>query len=313
MNYIKKKSSFLKLIGCLIITIFGNTKIGYAQQEPQYTQYMYNTMAINPAYAGQRDVLSITGLYRSQWVGISGAPETQSFGIHSPLRNENIGLGLTVVNDKLGPANELYVNANFSYSIKLNERNLKLSFGVKGGFNHLKTDWSKGKFKNPDLLYNENISQFSPTIGAGLYLHNKKWYVGLSVPSFLTTKHFRENEYAIGKERLHYYLIGGYVFDLSENLKFKPTVFGKAVAGSPLTVDVSANFLIYEKFTAGIAYRWDDSVSGLLGFQVSKDIFIGYAYDYSTTDLQDYNDGSHEVILRLEFRKHTPYLSPRFF
>ncbi len=305
--------SILKLIGCFAIVFATQIKSGHAQQDPQYTQYMYNTMSVNPAYAGQRDVLSLTGLYRSQWVGIPGAPETQTFGIHSPLRNEKIGLGLSVVNDKIGPADELYVNANFSYTIMMNESDLKLSFGIKGGFHYLRTDWSKGKFKNPDVLYKDNISQYSPTVGAGLYLHNEKWYVGLSVPSFLTTKHYRSNEYAVGKERLHYYLIGGYVFDLSDNLKFKPSALGKAVAGSPVTVDLSANFLIYDKLTLGAAYRWNDAVSGLLGFQISKDLFIGYAYDYSTTDLQDYNDGSHEIILRLEFRKNTPYLSPRFF
>ncbi|WP_231372816.1 type IX secretion system membrane protein PorP/SprF [Aureivirga sp. CE67] len=308
-----KKPSFYKLLGCVIIALITNIESGFAQQEPQYTQYMYNTMAINPAYAGQRDVLSISGLYRSQWVGISGAPETQSFGIHSPLRNKKMGLGLTVVNDKIGPASEIYVNANFSYTLLLNENDLKLSFGVKGGFNHLNMDWNKGKIKNQDQSFRENISQYSPTIGAGFYLHNKKWYVGLSVPSFLTTKQFRENEYAVGKERLHYYLIGGYVFDLSENLKFKPSTFLKAVAGAPLTVDLSANFLLYEKFTAGLAYRWDDSVSGLVGFQATEDLFIGYAYDYTTTDLQDYNNGSHEIMLRFEFRKDSPYLSPRFF
>ncbi|WP_410548836.1 type IX secretion system membrane protein PorP/SprF [Aureivirga sp. CE67] len=313
MKEILKKSSLLKIIGCLSIAFFVEIENGFAQQEPQYTQYMYNTMVVNPAYAGQRNVLSISGLYRSQWIGISGAPETQTFGIHSPLRNEKIGLGLTVVNDKLGPANQLYVNGNFSYTIDLNENDLKLSFGVKAGFDYLKTDWSKGKFKNPDQVYEENINQYSPSVGAGLYLHSEKWYVGLSVPSFLTTKHFRENEYAVGKERLHYYLIGGYVFDLSNNLKFKPSTFLKAVSGSPLTVDLSANFLIYDQFTVGAAYRWDDSVSGLVGFQMSKDFFIGYAYDYSTTELRHYNDGSHEVMLRYEFRKQSSYLSPRFF
>jgi len=306
-----QKSSILKVL-LVVFTVFA-VDISFAQQDPQYTQYMYNTMSVNPAYAGQREVLSVTGLYRTQWVGIDGAPKTQTLGIHAPLRNEKIGLGLSIVNDALGPATESYIDANFSYTIRLDDTNTKLSFGVKGGVHLLDTDWSKGRFQNPDVVFNENISLLSPTIGAGLYLHNRKWYVGLSVPNFLTTDHYDDFQESVAAERLHYYLIAGYVFNLSENTKFKPAALVKGVSGAPIIADVSANFLFNDKFTLGLAWRWDDSVSGLAGFQVSDGLYIGYAYDATTTNLNNYNSGSHEIMLRFELQKLGRILSPRFF
>ncbi|MEZ4793207.1 MAG: type IX secretion system membrane protein PorP/SprF [Gelidibacter sp.] len=306
-----QKSSILKtLLGVLIFFTFAAAD---AQQDPQYTQYMYNTMSVNPAYAGQREVLSITGLYRTQWVGIDGAPKTQTLGIHAPLRNEKIGLGLSIVNDALGPASESNIDANFSYTIQISDNNTKLSFGVKAGMHLLDTDWSKGRYRNPDNVFNENISLFSPTVGAGMYLHNRKWYVGLSVPNFITTKHYNDFQESVAAERINYYLIAGYVFDLSENTKLKPAALVKAVSGAPIIADVSANFLFNDKITLGVAYRWDDAISGLAGFQVTDGLYIGYAYDATTTNLNNYNSGSHEIMVRFELQKLGRILSPRFF
>ncbi|WP_299339349.1 type IX secretion system membrane protein PorP/SprF [uncultured Psychroserpens sp.] len=308
-----QKSSLLKgLILLVFSTLMINTS--FAQQDPQYTQYMYNTMSVNPAYAGQREVLSITGLHRTQWVGIDGAPQTQTLGIHAPLRNDKIGLGLSVVNDALGPVNEYYIDANFSYTIQVSDNNTKLSFGVKGGVHALTSDWSEGVIQQlGDPTFADNLSVFSPTIGAGLYLHNRKWYVGLSVPNFLKTEHFDASQVSIAKERMNYYLIAGYVFDLSENTKFKPAAFVKAVSGAPIIADVSANFLFNDKLTLGLAWRWDDSVSGLAGIQVTDGLYIGYSYDATTTNLNNYNSGSHEIMLRFELQKVGRILSPRFF
>lgn len=286
----------------------------FAQQDPQYTQYMYNTMSVNPAYAGQREVLSVTGLHRTQWVGIDGAPQTQTLGIHAPLRNDKIGLGLSIVNDALGPVNEYYIDANFSYTIRLNESLTKLSFGAKAGIHGLTSDWSEGVIQQiGDPTFADNLSVFSPTIGAGLYLHNRKWYVGLSVPNFLRTEHFDDSQISVAKERMNYYLIAGYVFDLSEKTKLKPAALLKAVSGAPIIADLSANFLFNEKLTLGVAWRWDDSVSGLAGFQVTDGLYIGYSYDATTTNLNNYNNGSHEIMLRFELQKVGRILSPRFF
>ncbi|MCB0383383.1 MAG: type IX secretion system membrane protein PorP/SprF [Psychroserpens sp.] len=307
-----QKSSILKVL-VIVFAVFA-VDISFAQQDPQYTQYMYNTMSVNPGYAGQREVLSITGLYRTQWVGIDGAPKTQTLGIHAPLRNEKIGLGLSIVNDALGPVNEYYIDANFSYTIQVSDNETKLSFGVKGGIHHLTSDWSQGVIQQVgDPTFENNLDLFSPAIGAGLYLHNRKWYVGLSVPNFLTTEHYNDEQVSVAKERMNYYLIAGYVFDLSENTKFKPAALVKAVSGAPIIADVSANFLFNDKFTLGAAWRWDDSFSGLAGFQVSDGLYIGYAYDATTTNLNNYNSGSHEIMLRFEMQKLGRILSPRFF
>ena len=285
-----------------------------AQQDPQYTQYMYNTMSVNAAYAGQRDVLSATALYRTQWVGLDGAPKTVTFGIHSPLRNERLGLGLNIVSDQLGPAEETSIDLNFSYSIPVNASNgLELSFGVKGGLHILETDWSKGQFQNPDRLFNENINLISPTLGAALYLHSHRWYLGFSVPNMVSTQHYDDFQESIATERLHYFLIGGYVFDLSASTKLKPAFFVKGVSGAPLIADVSVNALFNDKFTLGLAYRWDDSVSGLVGFQITPGLFAGYAYDATTTTLNNYNNGTHEIMLRFELEQLKTMISPRFF
>ncbi|MGJ8551316.1 PorP/SprF family type IX secretion system membrane protein [Winogradskyella wichelsiae] len=303
-----KKSSFLVVFIALL------SLETQAQQDPQYTQYMYNTMSVNAGYAGQRDVLSATLLYRTQWVGLEGAPKTLTFGIHSPLRNERLGLGLNVVSDQLGPSEETNVDANISYSIPLDyDSDLELSFGIKAGVHFLNTDWSKGVFSFNDPSFQENINLISPTIGSALYLHSKKWYIGFSVPNFLTTDHYDDFQESIATERLHYFLIGGYVFDLNNDLKLKPSFFVKAVSGAPLIADLSLNALYDNKFTLGLAYRWDDSVSVLAGLQITKGLYAGYAYDLTTTGLNNYNSGSHEIMLRFELQKIGRLISPRFF
>ena len=299
--------------GLILITLGFMSPESQAQQDPQYTQYMYNTMSVNPGYAGQREVLSISGLHRSQWVGIDGAPRTQSLVLHAPLRNEKIGLGLSVVNDALGPADETYVDANFSYTIYVNSVDTRLSFGLKGGFHLLNTDWSEGIFQNPDMAFQENLSLFSPVIGAGLYLHTDKWYIGAAVPNFITTQHYDDFQESVAKERMHYYFIGGIVFDAGDNVKLKPATLVKAVSGSPVIFDLSLNALLVEKLTLGVAYRWDDSFSGLAGFQLSDSLFIGYAYDLTSTELNNYNSGTHEIMLRFELQQFGKILSPRFF
>lgn len=286
-----------------------------AQQDPQYTQYMYNTMAVNPAYAGSTGSLEAVLLHRSQWVGISGAPETQSFSIQAPLHNEKVGLGLSIVNDKIGPSNELYADGNFSYSLALGYEK-RLAFGLKVGMRMLNIDWSKGKYyDNDDVLLNQNIdNQAKLAVGAGIYYYTDKWYFGISIPSFIQSNYYDDIQESIYYDRLHYYFMGGYVFDLNPNLKFKPAFLIKAVSGAPLTADISANFMLYEKFAIGGSYRTNDSVSIIAGFQLSKSFLLGYAFDYTISELNKYNDGSHEIILRYQFTKnHSKVKSPRFF
>jgi len=286
-----------------------------AQQDAQYTQYMYNTISVNPAYAGSRDMLSVVGLYRSQWVGLDGAPETQTLSIHSPVGNK-VGLGLSIVNDKIGPSNQTYLDVDFSYTLNVGTT-AKLALGIKAGANLLNVDYNKLTGED-DMIFQNNIdNRFMPNVGIGAYWYDEKYYLGLSSPDLLETEHYDDDEVAesyLAKERLHAYLMGGYVFDLDYNLKFKPAFLVKAVDGAPLQVDISANFLFNEKFTIGAAYRWSAAVSGIAGFQISDQLMIGYAYDQETTELRKYNSGSHEIVLRFELFKNVGNtISPRFF
>ncbi|MEO9891172.1 type IX secretion system membrane protein PorP/SprF [Aurantibacter sp.] len=306
----------LKTIALLLLafTFSEETK---AQQDPQYTQYMYNTMSVNPGYSGTRGNFSIFGLHRSQWLGIDGAPQTQSLGIESPLSN-NVGLGLNIVNDNLGPAQRFQADGNFSYTIKTGlETNL--SFGLKAGIRYLDVDFSKGtaaQQNDPNLT--DIDSKLSPAVGLGFYYHHTtKWYVGLSLPNILTTKYYSDVQEDVAQERLHFFLIAGYVFDINDNLKFKPALLSKIVSGAPLSADISANFLYKEKLTLGVSYRLSDAVSGLAGFQITDGLFAGYAYDFTTSGLTNgLSSGSHEIMLRFDLAKSKKIIrivSPRFY
>lgn len=297
-----------------IITLF-SVYAAFAQQDPQYTQYMYNTLTVNSAYAGSLGHLAITGIYRTQWVGIEGAPDTQSFSLDTPIA-KNLGLGISIVNEEIGPTEEQYLDANFSYTIQSGETH-KLSFGIKGGGRVINIDWSKGSHKDPDVQFRENITnKFLPVVGAGLYWHGERDYIGLSIPNFMTRERYTYDDIAndLVNERMHLYLIGGIVFDLSAHTKFKPAALVKYVAGAPLIADISANFMFNNALTLGVSYRTSDSVSGLIGIQITPMIMAGYAYDYTTTALQNYNSGTHEIMLRFELVSRKKGLkSPRFF
>ena len=287
--------------------------LSFAQQDAQFTQYMYNTINVNPAYAGSRDVMSAFVLHRAQWIGIDGAPVTNAVSINAPIKGSDIGMGISLINDKLGPTQENTFSADLSYTINTSET-FKLSFGVKATANLFNLDATKLNPENANDANLQNYNKFTPNIGAGVYLHSNKAYVGFSVPNFIESQSYNDNDVAINKEKIHYYLIAGYVFDMSDSVKFKPALLTKMVQGSPLQVDLSGNFLINEKFTAGIAYRWSAAMSALVGFQANESWFIGYGYDLETTKLANYNSGTHEIFLRYElFKKYDQIISPRFF
>lgn len=288
----------------------------HAQQDPQYTNYMYNTININPAYAGSRGALSIFGLHRSQWVGLEGAPTTNSFSVNTPIADSKVGLGVSFVNDALGVMDENTLSVDFSYTLDLNNRGSKLSFGLKGSANLLNVAYSDLNKYNPNdpQILNDVSNEFTPNIGAGIYWHTEKSYVGFSVPSFLESTRYDNNIQSTMQQKMHYYLMGGHVFEINPMLKFKPAFLLKGVEGAPLQADVTANFLIHDKFTIGGAYRWDAAWSALVGFQVTEGMFIGYSYDSDIKALRNYNNGSHEVFLRFElFNKYRRVNSPRFF
>lgn len=303
----------IKIISALLALVsFSAT----AQQDAQFTQYMYNTININPAYAGSRGALSIFGQHRTQWAGLDGAPTTNAFSVNTPLGDSKLGLGVSFINDAIGVMDENTISIDLSYTIDLNDKGSKFSFGLKGSANLLNVAYSDLLTYNPnDPNFQTDIqSQFTPNIGAGLYWHNEKTYFGLSVPNFLTTTRYDDNIQSTMQQKMHYYLMGGHVIDINPTLKFKPAFLLKAVSGTPLQADVSANFLIQDKFTVGGAYRLDAAWSALVGFQVTDGLFIGYSYDGETTKLANYSNGSHEIFLRFElFNKYRRVNSPRFF
>lgn len=283
-----------------------------AQQDAQYTQYMLNTANINPAYAGSKKVLSVFGLHRSQWVGLEGAPTTNTLAINTPIQETKWGAGISLISDKIGPINSNSLSADLSYTVDL-DNFYKLSFGVKGTANLFSLNADKlNPYDTGDLLIENINNKISPNIGTGVYLHSDNSYLGISASNILQNVMY--SDVAIYKEKIHYYLIGGHVFDLDYSTQFKPAFLVKAVKGAPLQVDISANILFNEKLTLGVAYRWSAAVSAMAGFQISDGLYLGYAYDFDTTSLGSYNSGSHEIFLRFEiFKRNTRISSPRFF
>ncbi|WP_104735920.1 PorP/SprF family type IX secretion system membrane protein [Hanstruepera ponticola] len=309
----------MKLIKHYIIALaLLSCTVGIAQQLPQFTQYMYNTISINPAYAGSRETLSVVGLHRSQWVGFDGGPITQTLSVHSPLRNDKIGIGASFINDKLGDERFSYFYGDFSYTIKTGEQT-ELAFGAKAGLTSYSLDRANTDPTGQDPLVFGVEDRMNFNIGAGLYWHSQRWYLGLSAPRLLTNDYSNESpdgqEYQ-ALERVGYYFTGGYVFDLGENTKLKPAYLLKATNGAPLSFDITANFLFYEKFWLGAGYRIDQNTSALAGiadFQVSKQLRIGYSYEYPLSDLNDYTGGTHEVLIMFELFKTKRIKSPRYF
>lgn len=315
-----RKRSFLIQLFFLTAVVQGLL----AQQDAQYTQYMFNTMSVNPAYAGSRGQLSIAALYRSQWIGLDGAPKTQTLNLHSPIRNSRLGYGVSIVNDNIGDGvvQQTYFDGVLSYTIDVS-LDAKLSFGLKAGGNLLNLDFNGLRNFDLEPTATDNIeNRFSPNFGVGIYYHTDRFYAGLSAPNLLETKHFDNSAGDansvdfLSQERINFYMITGYVFDLNPNFKFKPALLTKVVGGAPLQIDLSASFLYNEKFSFGAAYRWDAAVSALVGFQISEQLMLGLAYDRETTALggTQFNDGSFEVFLRFELLKsYQRFVSPRFF
>ena len=284
----------------LVFVVFAITTWGvHAQKEPQYTQYMYNIGSFNPAYVGSVENIDMAALYRAQWIDIPGAPRTLRFGINIPFENEKMGMGFNVISDALGPASQTYVDVAYSYQVNIAE-DTRLSFGIDAGGSILNVDFSEGNFQNPGepILDTNEINNFYPTIGAGLFVYASDWYLGLSIPNFLTDGIYNDEIATVVEDKIQYNFIGGYVFELSDRSKFKPAVLLNYLNGAPVNVNVSANFQFLDAFTIGANYRFDNAISGLAGFQISNSIYLGYSYDYNTNTLGEFNNGSHEAILK---------------
>ena len=309
----------MRIASVVLLLILGlSTLEGHAQQDPQYTQYMYNMNIVNPAYAGSRGTLSLGLLGRLQWVGIEGAPKTATMAVHAPL-GKNLGAGFSAIVDRHGPVKETNVFADLSYTIITSEEG-RLAFGLKGGVTFFDVGLISLELPQTapgvDPLFADNINETLPNFGAGVFYYTNKFYIGLSAPNLLETKHLEKDNGTISKasEKMHYFGTMGYVFNISETLKFKPSVMAKVVSGSPLSIDANANFLFNDRLEVGLGYRFGDSVVGLINFGVTKDLRLGFAYDYTTTNLGNYNDGTYEFFLQYDVDTSKRNLkSPRFF
>lgn len=310
------RKSYIKIFTIVSIALLSFK--GHAQQDPQFTQYMYNMSLINPAYAVDELGQLNTGLiYRNQWAGMEGAPETVNFFAHTPL-TDRLEVGVSMVHDEIGDIlKENNVYADVAYVLPVSP-STKLSLGVKGGFTFFDADLTSLSTTDPGDPAMQNISESFPNFGLGAYFFADNYYLGVSAPNVFTSKHL-ENESGIAglaEENIHYFLTGGYVFDLNPNLKFKPAFMARGVEGAPLSVDVTANFLLNNQIEAGIGYRLGDAVSGLVNFRITPDLRIGYAYDYTTSNLGRFNDGTHEIMVLFDLGLGLSKgydKSPRFF
>ena len=291
-----------------------------AQQDPMFTHYSFNTQAINPAYAGSRDALTITALHRSQWVGFEGAPVTQTLTLHTPVLTEKLGMGLSLINDKIGPTNTTSVYADFAYKIKMGQTG-KLAFGLKGGFSLMQGKLNSLSLNQAnDLSFANNIeSKFLPNFGFGVYYYAPKWYAGLSIPK-LVENDFQKNTVTgstnLANEQRHYYFIAGTVFELNRSLKFKPTTFIKVTNGSPIEGDLTGMLILFDRIELGMMYRSADALGLLFGLNIGGNLRVGYAFDWSYSNATiKYNGGSHEIMLRFDFvfKNKGKIRSPRYF
>lgn len=309
----------INLSKCLLVifTLLSLVWSASAQQDPMFTQYMHNPVSINPAYAGSRGTLNFVAMDRLQWVGIEGAPKTLTFSVNSPLNGYNVGVGLSIIHDEIGPTKQTGIYADYSYHLKMNSA-LKLSFGIKGGVNYYEVDPTGLRGAQNDSyvsLYGVR-KLLLPNFGVGSYLYSDRFYLGFSVPKVLQNSltDNKNTTLTADKEQRHFFLMGGIVLDISENIKFKPSATLRLVSGAPASAELSGAVLLHDKFWLGGMYRFGDSVGGLIKFDISKQLSIGYSYDLTQSGLRPYNLGTHEIFVSYDIAfKNNKILSPRYF
>ena len=308
---------FKKLV--ILFVVLCSVTAAFSQQEAMFTHYSYNTLGVNPAYAGSRNALTMTALHRSQWVGFEGAPTTQTFTAHSPFYNEAVNIGLSFLNDKIGPVNNTGLFVDYAFRFKLTEKS-KLALGIKMGFNAYGFDLASLNSADPnDPATNLSGRSFSPNFGVGAYYSTDNFYLGLSTPKlFKNNYHYEVSSLSSGLsiEERHFYTIIGGVIRLSDDVELKPTAFMKVTKGAPVEGDVTASLIFYEKVHAGLMYRTGDAVGALIGYAINEQLFAGYSFDWSfVAQTGLHNAGSHEVVLRYDFIfNHIKRIrSPRYF
>lgn len=295
----KMNKSLIIFVGFLLLGLHAQ-----AQQRPVFSQYMFNMLALNPAYAGNQKQLSVTALLRNQWVNLDGAPKTQTISSHSNFRNKNIGLGMMLYNESIGVHSD--IGAYFSYAYQIKFKKSMLSLGLQGGLNQLTSDYTRLKSRtfgggDPSLIRYKSLN---PNFGTGLFYNTKTAYVGFSVPFLINNKVMQENEGAVvaSTEKRYYFLTGGKVFDISENLKLKPSFLLRAQERSALSFDASVNVFIDDILNVGVSYRNHDALTGMFQLDLNENFSFGYAYDYTLSSLNEMARGSHELMVNYRIR-----------
>ncbi len=305
------------VLGLFILLAFAQQTI--AQQDPTYTQYNFNTQTINPAYAGSWESLGFMVLGRNQWVGIKGAPETITFSIQSPTRNENVGLGFNIISDKLGRESKFGISGDYSYRLQLKRGRTYLRLGLKAGMTNYTNNLSQyaqyASSSSDDPINQIDIDgKYLLNFGFGAFLYSERFYLGLSVPKLLENKYISDyTNYSSIAEIRHFYLQGGYAWDLSEDIKFKPTFLARVTSGSPASFDLTANFIFKDKVSLGAMHRFGDSFGFIGQWLFDKKLRIGYSIDFTISELQHYSGGTHEVMVSYELGYRTRWTSPRMF
>ena len=286
--------------------------VTHGQQQVMFTQYMFNGLAINPAYAGSHETMSVTALARQQWTGLDGAPSTQTLSVHSPLKNERFSLGMLFLHDKIGVTEQNGIYGSYAYRIPINKKG-KLAFGLQGGATFYNAKFSKVSLTDPTFTSDIRLGQ--PNIGFGMYYNTDRFYAGLSMPQLIQTTFDKNNPDSDSKLIRHYFASAGYVFDLSPQVKLKPNILIKAVPGAPVEFDLNVNALLRDIFWVGISWRTFDSFDAILQFQVNEQLQVGYSYDFATTtDLKRVNGGSHELMVSYRFTfSKSRIVTPRYF
>jgi len=308
-----------KKIGLFLTVLLTCTFELFAQQDALFSQYMFNMMLVNPAYTGSRDVASVTTMYRKQWLNVPGTPETMTFSADMPLKNEKMGVGLTVFNDKIGVVSNTGFYGNYAYRIRLTN-NSTLALGASLGLSNYKADLSNVMVSDqanstPDVAFAGNVNKILPNVGLGAFYSSDKFYIGASLPHVLNNKTQSDGGLTSRQSR-HAYIMGGYVFDINESIKFKPSALLKQVSGSPIQLDLNANIWFYDKFGVGVSYRSLAAPVIMAEVQITDQFRFGYAFDYATSIKENngYNKTSHEFFLRYEFGyDRGKVLTPRYF
>lgn len=292
-----------KIVGGLIVCFMFISGISRGQQRPGFTQYMFNGLAINPAYAGSHEMLTAVAAYRNQWINFPGAPKTYTASAHMPIKQKKIGVGLNIIRDEIGVHNDLGVFASYAYRIRMSRTGV-LALGVQGGFNYLESDFTQ---TNPNSPSDPNFTTTSTTnfnFGTGIYFYNDIAFVGASVPYILANKSFTEGGEEFdaffvqeSTERRYYFLTAGFVYDLSSDVKLRPSALVQVQEGAPITFDANVNFILQDRLNLGTSYRAGRSINFLFQLQATRNFSFGYSYDYAFSELRDFNRGTHELIL----------------